>query len=389
MTPLAARQRARWYRLSLRLSVRAFMVVVLVVGGLLGWAMHRARVRREALAAIQQAAIQDAKDSHLAAARHALLYDWEWADETVRERLAGATPPRRSRMSIALLGFDGFRSVKAVDLSFWKNADDALMQQVGRLDQLEAISLGQCPSVTDAGLGHLRGQSRLKALDLSGTSITGAGLKHLRGMRQLESLNLIALEVKDADLQNLGKLTALEHLCVSGAQISDTGLAHLRELTRLRDLTLATTKVTSLLPIAHLTGLENLVVVETPINDSGLAPIANFTKLTSLNLHGTEITDATMTHIARLTGLTHLELDDTPITDAGIVKIAGLTKLKSLGLSNTEASNISDRSLECLAGMEQLLWVNAYGTKVTAAGIARFNARRRAKSLAPVDVSTR
>ena len=43
------------WRHLLRLSVRALMVLVLITGGGLGWVIHRARVQREAVAAILRA----------------------------------------------------------------------------------------------------------------------------------------------------------------------------------------------------------------------------------------------------------------------------------------------------------------------------------------------
>ena len=43
-----------WWR-RVRISLRGLMVVVLVIGGGLGWVMQRARVQREAVAAIRRA----------------------------------------------------------------------------------------------------------------------------------------------------------------------------------------------------------------------------------------------------------------------------------------------------------------------------------------------
>ena len=115
MTPLPARQRARWYRPSLRLSVRALMVVVLLGGGLLGWAMHRTRVRREALAAIQHATRQHSEDSPL-------FFTTGCGLTRPSAREAGRAPHARARWrtSIAPPGFDGFPSVKAVIYRFAK-----------------------------------------------------------------------------------------------------------------------------------------------------------------------------------------------------------------------------------------------------------------------------
>src|SRR4051812_27595650 len=67
-------KRAWWRRLRLRLSVRALMVVVLVLGGAFGWIAHLARlarVQRDAVAAIRKA-------------HGSVLYDWQMEGEEVR-----------------------------------------------------------------------------------------------------------------------------------------------------------------------------------------------------------------------------------------------------------------------------------------------------------------
>jgi hypothetical protein len=43
-------------------------------------------------------------------------------------------------------------------------------------------------NVTDAGLVHLKGPTKLQRLNLSGTEVTDAGLVHLKGLRNLRSL---------------------------------------------------------------------------------------------------------------------------------------------------------------------------------------------------------
>ena len=43
------------WRRRLRISVRGLMALVLIVGGGLGWVIHRAHVQRDAVAAIQSA----------------------------------------------------------------------------------------------------------------------------------------------------------------------------------------------------------------------------------------------------------------------------------------------------------------------------------------------
>jgi len=57
--------------------------------------------------------------------------------------------------------------------------------------------------VTDAGLEHLKGLSKLQTLDLQGTSVTDAGLEHLRGLTKLRSLFLYGTKTSGAGAKRL------------------------------------------------------------------------------------------------------------------------------------------------------------------------------------------
>src|SRR5262245_3580204 len=54
------------WRRRLRFSVRALMVLVLIIGGGLGWVIHRARVQRDAVATIRRAGGD-------------VAYSWQWS----------------------------------------------------------------------------------------------------------------------------------------------------------------------------------------------------------------------------------------------------------------------------------------------------------------------
>ena len=57
----------RW----LRISVRSFMLLVLMLGGGLGWIIHKAEVQRGTVAAIES-------DGGF------VVYDWDWKDGSLR-----------------------------------------------------------------------------------------------------------------------------------------------------------------------------------------------------------------------------------------------------------------------------------------------------------------
>ena len=57
--------------------------------------------------------------------------------------------------------------------------------------------------VTDAGLVHLKGLTKLQSLSLISTKVTDAGLVHLKGLTKLQSLNLSFSKVTDAGVKDL------------------------------------------------------------------------------------------------------------------------------------------------------------------------------------------
>ncbi len=194
-----------------RLSIRALMIVILILGAGLGYLVVRAHDQRDTVAAIQHAG-------------GTVVYDWQWKDGNP----APFRKPRWPDWLIKRLGTDFFHRVKQVVLAGAKGrVDDNLMARVGRLRDLEKLSLNNCKGVTDAGLAHLNGLTGLRELDLTFTGVTGAGLK---------------------------------------------------KMTRLNSLGLGNTGVTDLTPIRHLTGLTSLSLGSTPIDDAALAPVAGLTR---------------------------------------------------------------------------------------------------------------
>jgi hypothetical protein len=117
------------------MSVRALMLVVLVVGGGLGWLTHRARVQREAVAAIE-------------AAGGSVIYDWQWDSATSWLKLGSPTPGWLRRH----LGPGFFEHITCVSVPVKGN--DALMSHIGRLRHLQHLRMSG-DKVTDVGLARL------------------------------------------------------------------------------------------------------------------------------------------------------------------------------------------------------------------------------------------
>ena len=73
------------------------------------------------------------------------------------------------------------------------------------------------------GLGHLKGLSQLKSLDLEGNPVDDAGIANLRGLSQLQVLNLTGTRVTDAGLQYLTQLEQLVTLYLRDTEVTEKG----------------------------------------------------------------------------------------------------------------------------------------------------------------------
>jgi hypothetical protein len=250
-----------WWRY-LRLSVRGLIVLVLVIGGGLGWIVHSAKVQRDAVAAIRTTGAT-------------VLYDWESTDG---QPLLWSQP-WAPQWLVDSLGVDYFGHVTYVSGApygallgaTFSAVTDAEMVFIGHLSRVETLLLRSAP-MTDAGLAQLKGLTQLRELDLGGTRVTDAGLAHLKRLTQLRELDLGGIRVTDAGLAHLKGLTQLRELNLAVTQVDDAGLLHLKGLTQLQELNLAMTEVGDA-GLAHLKGLTHLQVLTlilTPISSAGV-----------------------------------------------------------------------------------------------------------------------
>jgi hypothetical protein len=210
----------------LRFSIRGLIVLVLVIGGALGWLVRSARDQRGAVAAIT-------------AAGGSAQYNWEW-------RNGKSYPGAKSWVPdwlVDRIGIDYFGHV--TNASFYGGTADAdsRLTNVASLAQLERLSLTGSP-ISDAGLAHLSNLTNLSRLDIDYTPVTNAGLVHLTGLNRLSVLVLNGTHVTDTGLEHLKSLTHLAELNLAGTHVTDVGLAHLKGLRILTTLNIAQTQVT-------------------------------------------------------------------------------------------------------------------------------------------------
>jgi hypothetical protein len=240
-----------------RLSVRGLMILVLLLGGGLGWFAHvlrKAQAQRDAVSAIQRIGGN-------------VHYESEWSNATPPVGTLPSRPPLWPKWLVDRVGTDFFLNVVGIYLT--RGASDAELAYLGSLSRLESLVVHPS-TVTDAGLVHLKGLTHLSNLQLPGSRVGGEGMVCLEGMTKLQMLILWDTEVSDA------------------------GLIHLKGLTSLRSLDLSNTKVTDA-GLIHLKGLNNLVAFSlagTQVSDAGLEHLRGLTELVRLSLAGTKVTDA-------------------------------------------------------------------------------------------------
>jgi hypothetical protein len=131
----------------------------------------------------------------------------------------GASPPEM--LAAHLPAFPRLQSL------FLLQATDRTLEAAGRLRGLETLVMAG-DDVTDDGLRHLRGLSRLRRLEVSGARVTDAGVRHLTALENLESLALDETRLTDRALAGLLGLKGLKSLVIGSTRITEKGIEMLR-----------------------------------------------------------------------------------------------------------------------------------------------------------------
>jgi Leucine Rich Repeat (LRR) protein len=295
---------SRPWRRFLRYSVRGLILLVLVVGVWLGWIVRSARLQHAAVAAIE-------KDGGF------VIYDG-WNSDNGRWT---NSKPWRTNWLTNTIGVDYFADVKDVI-----NVDlfDDTLRHVGQLRQIQTLEMSDIGQrkVTDAGLAHLKGLTKLLELHLSGSEVTDAGMVYLKDLTALKILELSGSEVTDAGMVYLKDLTALKILDLNYTHVTDAGLVHLKGLTNLAELSVVPCVMTRA-ELAQLpdNALEEFNGYHVQVTDAGLIHLSNLSNISKLNLMGIRVTDAGLAHLKGLKKLSYLNLKSTQVTDAGVKEL--------------------------------------------------------------------
>jgi internalin A len=342
------------WRRRLRISVRGMMVLVLIVGAGLGWVIYRARVQREAGAAIKRAGGD-------------FEYSWQWSNG-----LPVFPPPKppwpewvRQR-----LGPDLLDTVTYVNLT-GQRCDDESLRAACRLPWLLELQV-QNTSASDLAVGDIGNLKNLQHLVLNQKNITARTLRQVGEMTELRDLMLGKIPLSDEDMTFLKRLTKLERLMIaSRTELTDNWLPNLEGMVNLSSLMLRNMAITTE-GLHHLGSLSNLrsLSLEGSRRVTGLEALRPLTKITYLCLANTPIDESALTVLQSWPQLDNLDLRKTNVTDAGVVALSGLSSLRELDLSQTK---ITDAGLRHLARSNSLRSVFVRQTEVTDAGIAEIS----------------
>ncbi len=239
---------------------------------------------------------------------------------------------------------------------------------IGRLSNLEKLTLHNCSLSTTAGLEVA---DALTHLDLSNNAIRN--ITPLAGLTKLQEVVLSHNALND--LNALSGLTALTSLDVSYNNL--TTLSPITSLTSLKRLQAGNNVITEITGFQKLTVLKELDLSNNTITD--IAEMGACTEMEKLNISNNAITDISV--LSNQNKLTDLNFANNKVSklpqfqkDCALVNIDGsynqLDTLVPLGglmkLNNVSMDyNKGISSVKALADCPMLIQVNVYGTKVT------------------------
>jgi hypothetical protein len=366
-----------------RLSIRGLMILVLVLGGGIGWVAHRTKIQRDAVRGISAAG--------------GVRYNWQYVSGKYDPK---ASPPGPKWLR-DIVGPDLLDTVVVVLLRS-EDADDRVMSHVIALPDVERFHLsGQqsSPSLTAAGMARIGQLPRLQRILVQGKTDPSAFVPYLMDKPQLQSIWLQVAAVSDGDLARLAGLTRLEELLLNGRNVTDAGFAHLANLKSLRWLELPGCHVGDLSALSGLKDLERINLhggrqsIVSPRHDQStpvdLGPLHNLSKLAMLTLSPIPVDDAGLAQIKDLPLLQVLDVAGDGVTEVGLAHIASMPRVLSIGLRNTsirdlgtltplmsrlrdcwlDGSPIDDDGVRPLAGASALRRLSFRQTKITDVGL--------------------
>jgi len=241
------------------------------------------------------------------------------------------------------------------------------------LPRLEYLRPGP---ITDETMAELKQLHSLKDLDLSAARITDRGMADLGTMRQLTRLNLPGTRVSRESLVHLRELTNLECLSLRGQHMGPAELGYLKGMKHLKRLNLAVTQLDER-ALSHFPELPELEFLNLNRAIISGRPVPYLTRLRNLKALVLDGDDETLGDLDAMPGLTSLVLRG-DMTNAGLAHLASHTQLRRLLL---QSPAITDDGLVHLAALTNLEELSLVKVNITDAGLAHLADLRKLRYL--------
>ena len=278
-------------------------------------------------------------------------------DKVATFRLVGKTPHLRS-LSITAKHF----------------TDPVAFQALGPLPALESLRI-EGAGLNDASLAMLNGFPNLKSLRLPAGDFSRCGLQHLSSLSRLEELSIGSVRDAGAPLECLSGLSQLVAIEIESGEVGELRVAGFPRLERIElnanceQLILADLpKVARLrfhdqhwireLSVTSLPALESLVVYANEHQPLEQVELRRLPRLTELRIPSAapnrHLTDRCFEHLQSFRQLENVNLDNTRITSATLEQLATLPKLKYVQLYNAPVSESEVAALKSASPSENL-----------------------------------
>jgi len=225
---------------------------------------------------------------------------------------------------------------------------------------LELLDLAECHRISDAGLIHLKGLTKLRNLTLSGPRITDAGMQHLAGLTNIVAISFHQCAITDESFGALSAMTKLKEFDVFRTRVGGHALSRIAGAKEISKIKMRDSAITTQDIVEQIGKFPNLTAIdlsETKIEDGALVEIGKLTKLEDLNLWRSRVTDSGIKFLVELP-LKRLNLDDTSIGDAAIPHIAQIRSLEFIHLGKTAITDEGIQGLKELTKLKDLVLTN-------------------------------
>jgi len=249
------------------------------------------------------------------------------------------------------------KSIKRIRL-LGSNVSNAGLAYLKDMVQLELLDLNECEQISDVGVKHLQGLTRLRNLSLWGPQITDKGLAYLSKFTDLSALTIRKCDVTDRGFEVLSRMRKLKELDLAFTDAGDGALDSMASVNVISKLKLRASGVTPNGIASHIFKFANLTLLdlgETNMNDAAMTAIGKMTRLEDLNLLRTHVTDEMISMLVNLP-LKRLNLDDNQgITDKAMDSISHFQTLEFLHLGKTQVTDQSIEKIALLSNLKDLI----------------------------------